>query len=108
VITTSHEALRKDFTVTRKKKQQAGRKIGVTEVAGGIIRQLADIEIENIIDSVDSNRVVGRHRGPLLFLSQVRVYLSNLPWAKTKITRISSSFGGEEKGRCVMRWISPA
>ena len=67
VITKRHEALRKDVTVTRKKQQKAGRKIGVTEVAGGIIRQLADVEIENIIDSVDSNRVVGRHRGPLLF-----------------------------------------
>lgn len=67
MITTSHEALRKDVTVTRKKKQQAGRKIGVTEVDGGIIRQLTDIEIENIIDSVDSNRAVDRQRCPLLF-----------------------------------------
>ena len=56
MITTRHEALRKDVTVTRKKEQKAGRKIGVTEADGGIIRQLADIEIENIIDSVDSNR----------------------------------------------------
>ena len=48
MITTSHEALCKDITATRMKKQPLGRKIGVSGAAGGINGQLTEIETEKV------------------------------------------------------------